>query len=144
MTSQIGECLEVLAATIEARRSAGEESYTHRLLTGNPDNVLKKLVEESCELTLAAKDVLALDALVEAEELRSLEASAPRSAKHDALTHARYEAGDVVYHLLVVLARLGISLDDLAAELNTRMTDDVRAARPDAPTLAPEEVNRGK
>ena len=144
MASQIGDCLDVLAATIASRRDAGDESYTHRLLSGGADDLLKKLVEESCELTLAAKDVLALEELASAEQLRGLEGSAPLADAARVRAHARYEAGDVVYHLLVVLERLGISLDDLAAELNTRMGADVRAARPDAAVLAPEEVNRGK
>ena len=55
--SQIGATLEALAVTIAARRDAGDESYTHRLLAGSPDDVLKKVVEESCEVALAAKDV---------------------------------------------------------------------------------------
>ena len=55
--SQIGATLEALAGTIHARRDAGDESYTHRLLTGNADSPLKKVVEESNEVALAAKDV---------------------------------------------------------------------------------------
>ena len=34
--------------------------------------------------------------------------------------HIRYEAGDLVYHLLVTLERYGITLDELAGELNAR------------------------
>ena len=34
--SQIGATLEALAATIAARRDAGEESYTHRLSPARP------------------------------------------------------------------------------------------------------------
>ena len=40
-----------------------------------------------------------------------------------AVDHLRYEAADVVYHLMVVLERYGIDLDEFAAELNDRMTD---------------------
>ena len=40
--------------------------------------------------------------------------------------HLRYEAADVVYHLLVVLERFGVSIDEFAAELNNRMTDEER------------------
>ncbi len=57
---------------------------------------------------------------------------------------ARPNRFDVVYHLLVVLERLGISLDEVAAELNTRMTPAAQAARPNAPVYTPEEINRGK
>ena len=34
--------------------------------------------------------------------------------------HIRYEAADLVYHLLVVLERYGVTLDELAGELNAR------------------------
>ena len=142
MASTIGETLETLAATIASRRGATEESYTYRLLTGSEDEPLKKLVEESTELALAAKDLVTLEKQVELEPVD--QDPTTLLANDRVRAHARYEAGDVVYHLLVVLERLGITLDDLAAELNTRMTPEVQAARPGAPTLTPEEVNRGK
>ena len=56
LSSQIGATFEALAATIAARREAGEESYTSRLLTGSPDGVLKKVMEEAGETALAAKE----------------------------------------------------------------------------------------
>lgn len=98
--SQIGATMEALASTIAARRDAGEESYTYRLLNGNIDTVLKKVMEEAGEVALAAKD-----------------------GEPD---HLRYEAADVVYHLLVVLERFGISVDEFAAELNMRMCAEER------------------
>ncbi len=92
----IGETLESLAATIRGRRDAlPEESYTARLLTDVEDELLKKLAEESSEVIMAAKD-----------------------NDHD---HIRYEAGDLLYHLLVTLERYGVGLDELAGELNARM-----------------------
>lgn len=92
----IGETLEGLAATIHARRDVSpQESYTARLLTDVEDELLKKLAEEASEIIMACKD-----------------------RDHD---HIRYEAGDLVYHLLVTLERYGISLDELAGELNARM-----------------------
>ena len=42
--SQIGASLESLAHTIHERRNAGDESYTHRLLTGDIDTLLKRLM----------------------------------------------------------------------------------------------------
>ena len=92
----IGETLTSLAATIHGRREAlPEESYTARLLTDVEDELLKKIAEEASEVIMAAKD-----------------------DDHD---HIRYEAGDLVYHLLVVLERYGVTLDELAGELNARM-----------------------
>ncbi len=92
----IGETLTGLAATIHGRREASpDESYTARLLTDVEDELLKKIVEEASEVIMACKD-----------------------NDHD---HIRYEAGDLVYHLLVTLERYGVSLDELAGELNARM-----------------------
>lgn len=92
----LGETVNKLAAIICGRRAADPEaSYTKRLLDGPEDKPLKKLVEEACEVTLACKD-----------------------ADHD---HIRYECADVIYHLLVVCERWGITADELAGELNARM-----------------------
>ena len=92
---RIGETMEGLARVISSRRGASpEESYTARLLYGPEDSLLKKVVEEACEVVMAAKD-----------------------RDHD---HIRYEAGDLVYHLLVVLERYGITREELAGELDAR------------------------
>ena len=76
------------------RDASPQESYTARLLTDVEDELLKKLAEEASEVIMACKD-----------------------NDHD---HIRYEAGDLVYHLLVTLERYGITLDELAGELNAR------------------------
>ena len=79
----IGETLTGLAEVIHGRRDASpQESYTARLLTDVEDELLKKLAEEASEVIMACKD-----------------------NDHD---HIRYEAGDLVYHLLVTLERYGI------------------------------------
>lgn len=147
--SQIGATLEALAAIIAERREAGEESYTHRLLSGPADEVLKKIMEEAGETALAAKDVeswacsslAATLAVAGADANDALSVELP--PEYDAaVDHLRYEAADVVYHLLVALERYGIGLDEFAAELNTRMTD---AERPQgAVRLHDEHVKRGK
>ena len=90
------ETLEGLAATIHIRRDASPEtSYTARLLTDVEDELLKKIAEEASEVIMACKD-----------------------DDHD---HIRYEAGDLVCHLLVTFERYGVTLDELAGELNARM-----------------------
>lgn len=152
-SSQIGATVEALASTIAARRAVGEESYTYRLLTASPDEVLKKVMEEAGEVALAAKDVeswacssvaatLAFGAAAHAdgeEERLNVELSEEYGY---AVDHLRYEAADVVYHLLVVLERYGISLDEFAAELNNRMTN---AERPQGGVCLHEQyVKRGK
>lgn len=131
--SQIGASLDLLAATIRARSGAGEESYTYRLLNGSLDAVLKKLNEEALEVALAAKEAQMLDAYSDDDAVYDT-----------AVDHLRYEAGDVVYHLMVVLARFGISVDELAAEMNSRMREDEIAVHEGMIRLRPEHVNRGK
>lgn len=92
---QIGAVLEDLFGVLEERkREMPEGSYTAKLLGGPLDSLLKKIAEESGEVIMAAKD-------------------ADRE-------HLRYEIGDLVYHLLVVMVREGLTLDDLAGELADR------------------------
>ncbi|MCL2529155.1 MAG: phosphoribosyl-ATP diphosphatase [Coriobacteriia bacterium] len=92
----LAQTLQTLAQIIHERASADPtESYTARLLQGELDQLLKKLGEESIELVMAVKD-----------------------SNHN---HIRYEAADLLYHLLVVLERCGISPEELAGELNARM-----------------------
>lgn len=131
--SQIGASLDVLAKTIDARRQAGEESYTYRLLEGKLDTALKKLTEEAGEVALAAKEAEMLNVYSTRDDLYD-----------DAVDHLRYEAGDVVYHLLVVLARFGISIDELAAEMNSRMNEDEIPIDAGMIQLKPEHINRGR
>jgi len=42
------------------------------------------------------------------------------AAKDGDTAHLRYEIADLVYHLLVVMVREGLTLDDLASELDSR------------------------
>lgn len=91
----IGETLTGLAEVIHGRREASpEQSYTARLLQGEEDELLKKIAEEASEVIMACKD-----------------------NDHD---HIRYEAGDLLYHLLVTLERYGVTLPELAGELDAR------------------------
>ena len=131
--SQIGTSLDVLSSTITARRGAGEKSYTYRLLEGNLDTLLKKLMEEAGETALAAKEVDML-----------LACSSDDAVIDAAIDHMRYEAGDVVYHLLVLLERFGISLDELAAEMNSRMSEDEISIHEGMIRLQEQHINRGK
>ena len=53
------------------------------------------------------------------------------AAKDADREHLRYEIGDVVYHLLVVMARWGLTPDDLAEELAARRKlEPTTVARP--------------
>ncbi len=94
-TPDIGPVLESLFSTIRERGiDLPEGSYTAQLLSGPEDKLLKKIGEEATEVVMAAKD-----------------------ADTDQL---RYEMADLLYHLLVVAHRWGLTPHDLAAELESR------------------------
>ena len=87
--------LEDLDARIAVRAEASpDESYTARLLSRGIEKCAQKLGEEATEAVIAAvgRDHFGLAA----------------------------EAGDVLYHLLVVLRAAGVSLKDVMSELETR------------------------
>lgn len=91
----IGKTLSGLAEVIHGRREASPEvSYTAKLLKGEEDSLLKKIAEEASEVIMACKD-----------------------DDHD---HIRYEAADLIYHLMVTLERYGVTLPELAGELDAR------------------------
>lgn len=79
---------------VERRRSAPEGSYTARLFEGGVPAIGAKVEEEAAEVVEAA-------------------------AAGD-VPHTVYEAGDVLYHLLVLLAELEVPLDEVWAELESR------------------------
>lgn len=95
-SSDSGEdVLSRLCATLSARRQADPEtSYTAKLLSRGPDAILKKIGEETAELIMASKTAQTADII--------------------------YEAGDVFFHILVLLAFHGLSIDDIRQELARR------------------------
>jgi phosphoribosyl-ATP pyrophosphohydrolase len=78
-----------------AARPAG--SYTTKLLDGGPAKIGGKIREEAEELIEAASE-----------------------PGDDGRAHFVYEAGDLIYHTLVLLAWRGVTLDEIAAELARR------------------------
>jgi phosphoribosyl-ATP pyrophosphohydrolase len=95
----LGVTIDELIAIIKKRSSAGTtESYTAKLFQGELDYLLKKVGEEATEVVMAAKD----------------------AAGGADSSQLRYEAVDLLYHLLVTCERLGVSADDLAAEIRGR------------------------
>lgn len=84
-----------LEATVRARRGADPaSSYTAQLFAAGRARIAQKLGEEAIETVIAAMrgDALALTA----------------------------EAADLLFHLTVLLADAGLSLDDVRAELARR------------------------
>lgn len=77
----------------EREKSDSEKSYTAKLLK-NRNLLLKKIAEESSEVIIAAKD-----------------------GKREEII---YEAGDLLYHLMVLLYDEEITMDDIFKELEGR------------------------
>ncbi len=90
--------LKRLMETIENReRQRPEGSYTTKLFAGGIAKIGEKIMEEAAEVVEAASE-----------------------PGDEGKSHLTYEAGDLVYHLLVMLAIRGVSLDDVARELGRR------------------------
>ena len=95
MPDQLGEALERLWRVIESRRGADPAtSYTAKLFARGQDKIAQKLGEE------------AVEAVIEA-------------VKGDRCALVG-ESADLLYHLLVTWAALGITPADIAAELIRR------------------------
>ncbi|QDU90576.1 Phosphoribosyl-ATP pyrophosphatase [Pirellulimonas nuda] len=98
MPDQTARPLDALEATIRERAERpSEKSYTSRLLTGGVDAIGAKVIEEAGELVEAASE--------------------PGDAGR---SHFVYEAGDLVYHTLVLLRARGVELAEVEAELAKR------------------------
>lgn len=89
------DILQRLAETLEARKQASpESSYVAKLFNKGEDAILKKIGEESTEVILAAKE--------------------------GDKSHLVYETADLWFHCMVLLARHGLSADDVLNELARR------------------------
>ena len=87
--------LDRLAATIAARKGADPDgSWTARLLSKGPEKCAEKFGEEAVEAIIAA-------------------------VKNDR-DNLVYEAADVLYHLVVMLAARDVTVDEVLAELDRR------------------------
>ena len=75
-------------------KSGGDESYTARLAASGTRRIAQKVGEEGVELAIAA-------------------AAGSQQEMID-------EAADLIYHLIVLLAERGLSLEDVARRLETR------------------------
>lgn len=94
-TARIGPVLQELAATLaQRRRHPDPASYTSKLFQKGIDAPLKKVAEEAGEVLLAAK-----------------------GGDRQGLV---WEVADLWFHSLVVLEAMGVSLDEIAAELAGR------------------------
>lgn len=91
MESIILELYDVIKYRKENR---DEKSYTSYLFNKGIDKILKKLGEECTEVIISAKN----------------------NNKEERVS----EIGDLIYHLLVAMVEMGISLEDIEEELKKR------------------------
>lgn len=91
----MSDTLQKLAQTIEARKGGDpDSSWTAKLLAKGPEKAAEKFGEEAVEAIIAA-------------------------VRNDR-ENLTYEAADVLYHLLVMLAARDVRLEDVLAELERR------------------------
>ena len=84
---------------IEGRKTEKKEgSYTTYLFEKGIDKILKKVGEECTEVIIAGKA--------------------------DDKAETIYEISDLVYHVMVMMVQMGISLDDIKQELASRHVID--------------------
>jgi phosphoribosyl-ATP pyrophosphohydrolase len=87
---------EIYGILIDRKKNPKPESYTSKLLYHEKgiDAILEKIGEESIELILAAKD-----------------------EKKEETIH---ETADLVYHILVLLVKMGIRIEEIWNEMGRR------------------------
>lgn len=78
----------------DRKENRDNKSYTSYLFNKGIDKMLKKLGEECTEVVISAKN----------------------NSKEEQIL----EMGDLIYHLLVTMVELGISLEDIEKELKSR------------------------
>src|SRR5687767_6769431 len=86
-------------------------SYTTKLITGGVPAMGEKVLEEAGEVVEAAAALQAAQAA--GGSPTSVDALAERQ-------HLIHEAGDVIYHLWVLLGSFGVTLDEVRQELERR------------------------
>ena len=86
------------ASILDRKVNPKEGSYTNYLFDKGIDKMLKKLGEESTEIVIAAKNPDPSEIV--------------------------YEIADYLYHLLVVMAERGVTLEEIREELSRRQKKD--------------------
>ena len=97
MSDSLEPISRLMNTLLQRARTMPEGSYTTKLLRGGVERIGSKIREEADELINAASE-----------------------SGDDGRDHFVYEAGDLIYHTLVLLAWRGVDIDEVAAELARR------------------------
>ena len=105
MSHSLEPLVRLMMTLRERAETRPEGSYTTKLMSAGPEKIGKKIREEADELIEAATTL--------GEELGAEEQTKARD-------HFVYEAGDLIYHTMVMLAYRGVDLSEVADELARR------------------------
>jgi len=94
MSNRANDILKELAAVLEARKSESADTSYVASLYARPDKILEKIGEEAVEAIIAAKN-----------------------GERDQII---YETADLWFHTMVMLAKNGLSAEDILNELARR------------------------
>ena len=115
MSQPLDPIARLMRTLRERAESLPTGSYTTRLLEGGPNKIGAKIREEAEELIEAAEE--------------------PGDAGRQ---HFIHEAGDLVYHTLVLLAWRGVDIDEIATELARREGTSGLAEKANRPNQSPQ------
>ena len=113
MSANVSVLAQLMAVIEERKANPPAKSYTTTLLNAGLPKIGAKITEEAAEVVAAAGE-----------------------AGEEGRQHTIYEAGDVLYHLFVLLAHREIRLAEVESELARRFGIsgiDEKAARPMKP-----------
>ncbi|MBL8888930.1 MAG: phosphoribosyl-ATP diphosphatase [Planctomycetaceae bacterium] len=122
----------LMRTIIERRDGPADRSYTQKLLAGGVAAIGAKICEEAAEVVDAATRLESRrgqegtleagrsDGLVGRENGQDHPDSATGSKEPGTAGHLVHEAADLLYHLWVILAKHGITLNQVRRELDRR------------------------
>lgn len=110
----LGELDQLLKARVIDRP---EGSYVSSLFDKGQDAVLQKVGEESTEFIIAAKNLAAIHAVRAIAGSQESEGDPDLQARTEEAVH---EMADLLFHSMIALAQLGLSMDDVLKTLKQR------------------------
>ncbi|MEO1618657.1 MAG: phosphoribosyl-ATP diphosphatase [Planctomycetota bacterium] len=97
MTDSLAPLTRLMSTLTQRAQDRPPKSYTTKLMEGGAKRIGEKILEEAAEMIEAADE-----------------------SGESGREHFVYEAGDLIYHAMVLLAFRGVTLDEVADELARR------------------------